>query len=147
MDAKLGTYKTIDTLGKTPLELIIKVYDGAIQAFRDARKSYEAEEFTQGHEEIEKARRFLVHLYTTLDMEKGGQVAEQLSKLYSYMISQVDVARAAKDLGRIDDNITILENLRASWQALSEQAAAGGPTVEPTTEPAEVGDAGFSLSG
>ena len=37
MDGKLGTYHTIETHGKSQFELIIKVYDGAIAAYRSAQ--------------------------------------------------------------------------------------------------------------
>jgi flagellar protein FliS len=125
MNDKLDTYKTIDTMGKSQVELILQVYDGAIKAFSDAREQYKDKKLEDGYEQMEKARRFIVHLYTTLNMSEGGEIAANLGRLYSYIITQIDVSEATKDLSRIDDNIKILENLRGSWVALREQERLG----------------------
>jgi len=121
MDGKLSTYRTIDTLGKSQIDLILQVYDGALGAFKAAAGHYRAEEFQGGYEQLERARKFLVHLYTTLDQEGGQEVASNLAKLYSFMICQIDAVEASHDASLIDSNVTILENLRAAWLGLKEQ--------------------------
>jgi flagellin-specific chaperone FliS len=73
MDGKLSTYRTIDTLGKSQVDLILQVYDGAIAAFRAAAEHYVSGELQGGYEQLERARKLLVHLYTTLDQGKGGE--------------------------------------------------------------------------
>jgi len=121
MDGTLATYRAVDTHGKSQLELILQVYDGALAAYREAAQCYEKQDLNAGYESLEKAKRFVVHLYTTLDPEKGGEIAEQLGKLYAYVVNQTNVAEATKDLSRIDDIISVLENLRLGWAGLKEQ--------------------------
>jgi len=120
MDNKLDSYRTADTMGKSQIELILQVYDGAIKAFTKAREHYEQEQNNEGHEELEKARKFLTHLYTTLDTDRGGDVAENLGKLYALIISQTDIVQATKDLKMIDTNLTLLGNLREGWAGIGE---------------------------
>lgn len=146
MDGKLRSYQTAETLGKSQLDLILQVYDGAIGYYRTARDHYAANRLNEGYEQIEKARRCMVHLYTTLDMEAGGEIANNLSRLYSYIISQTDVAQASKDLNRIDDNIKILENLRQSWSALKEQDLIIPAESEPVAAGSGNNTGGFSTS-
>jgi flagellar secretion chaperone FliS len=121
MDGKLNTYQQIETSTKSQLDLILKVYDGAIKEFKDASESYKKEEYNKGYEHLEKSRKFLTHLYSTLDMDKGGEVAENLGKLYVFMINQVNVAEATKDLKLIDENINILNNIRSGWKGLKDE--------------------------
>jgi len=121
MDGKLNTYQQIETSTKSQLDLILKVYDGTIKEFKDASESYKKEEYNQGYEHLEKSRKFLTHLYSTLDMDKGGEVAENLGKLYVFMINQVNVAEATKDLKLIDENINILNNIRSGWKGLKDE--------------------------
>ena len=121
MDDKVKAYQTTDTLGKSQLDLIIKVYDGAIAAYKKASKAFEKEDNTQGREQLEKAKKFVTHLYTTLDMEKGGDIAKQLSDLYSFVVNQTNIVDATKDLKEIDDIIGILDNLRQGWVELKQQ--------------------------
>ena len=121
MTKEVNAYQKTAILGKSQLELIIQVYDGAIAAFRDAKKAYGDGDNEKGYQQLEKAKRFVTHLYTTLDPEKGGEIAERLAKLYAFVINQTNVVQATKDLSQIDDNITVLQNLRLGWMGLKEQ--------------------------
>ena len=75
MNNKLEAYRYADTMGKSPLDLIITVYDGALKALRMAAEHYRSEKNQDGYDEIQKTKRMVTHLYSTLDTEKGGQVA------------------------------------------------------------------------
>ena len=143
MDGSLKSYEAVDTLGKSQVELIIKVYDGAIAAYRAAAECYREEEYQTGYEHLEKAKAFVVHLYTTLDNEQGGEIAENLGKLYSFIVNQTNVVEATKDLSDIDDIISVLTNLRAGWSELKQQEAKTAPAA--ATEPIPGG--GFVTSG
>ncbi|MFZ5979602.1 MAG: flagellar export chaperone FliS [Candidatus Zixiibacteriota bacterium] len=143
----IGEYQKNDTLGKSQLDLIIKVYDGAINSFKEARGFYEKKDFFKGHEQLDRVRKFLTHLYTTLDFEKGGKISVNLGQLYVFVLTQLDVIRATKDLKKIDDNIKILNNLRSGWAGLKEQGL-DRPKGVPSPKPSPVGAGGqFSISG
>ncbi|MEA3296979.1 MAG: flagellar export chaperone FliS [candidate division Zixibacteria bacterium] len=144
MEGTLNTYRSMETHGKSQLDLIIQVYDGAIVAYRKAAELYQNEDFTTGYKELEKAKRFVVHLYTTLDAEKGGEIAENLGSLYAFVVNETNIVEATKDSSQIDDIITVLENLRSGWAQLREKTARTGQ--KPTqTEKATPGG-GFSTS-
>ncbi len=124
MEGKLSTYRTVETLGKSQLDLIIQVYDGAIAAFRAAGDSYRRDDCEGGYQQLQKAKRFVTHLYTTLNPEAGAQIADNLGRLYAFVINQTNVAEATKDLSVIDDNIIILDNVRLGWLELRQQKVA-----------------------
>ena len=144
MDGRLNAYRKEDTAGKSQIELILQVYDGAIAAFRASADHYEKNETDAGFEQLERARRFVTHLYTTLDHTKGGEIADRLSRLYAWVINQINVAEATKDLGVIDDNITILNNLREGWSGVKDQLQQKRRQPAETPEPATAG--GFTHS-
>ena len=143
MNGSLKSYETVDTLGKSQVELVIKVYDGAIAAYRAAAECYRKEEYQTGYDHLEKAKTFVVHLYTTLDNEQGGVIADNLGKLYSFIVNQTNVIEATKDLSDIDDIINVLTNLRAGWSELKQQEAKTAPTA--ATE--RIPGGGFATSG
>lgn len=144
MDGALKTYKQSETLGKSQLDLIIMVFDGAISAFTKARQAIAKNDMATVHSELERARRFVVHLYTTLDTEGGGEIARQLGQLYSFVINQTSVIEATKDLALIDDNITVLGNVRQGWVALKKQ---DGQNPDSSDSPARTQhNSGFSAS-
>ncbi len=136
MDGKLAAYRKEETVGKSQLDLILQVYDGAIAAFGTAKENYAANDSTGGWEHLERARKFVTHLYTTLNHEKGGDISVNLAKLYAWVINQINVAQATKDLQIIDDNITILGNLRDGWAGLKNT------DMETTSSPTEAAPQG-----
>ncbi|MDF1543647.1 MAG: flagellar protein FliS [bacterium] len=123
MDAKLNTYRTIDTLGKSQIDLILKVYDGALNEYRSSREAAEKEEYHNLRPHLEKAAKFITHLYTTLDPKKGGEIAANLGQLYAHILGLTDQVAATKEIKVIDDIISILENLREGWAGLKQQEA------------------------
>lgn len=123
MQEKVNLYQKVNTLGNSQLNLIIQVYDGAISSFKKAADAFGQDDMAAGREHLEKAKRFVTHLYTTLDMEKGQEISEKLSKLYAFIINQTIIVEATKDIKQLDDNIAILNNLRLGWIGLKQQQA------------------------
>ncbi len=124
MKRGIGSYQKTETFGKSPLELLLMVYDGAIQAMSDAESAFRDGDRDGGREKIERARKFITHLYTTLDNERGGEVATQLGHLYVFIIERLQVAQASADFEALVDLQAILNNLRSGWKGV-EQAANG----------------------
>lgn len=118
MDNKIGTYRAVDFHGKSQLELLIQVYDGAINSYKTAKKEYEANNLEAGYVQLEKAKKFITHLYTTLDHKKGGEVAESLEKIYVFVLNETNVLEATKESSKFDDIVYILGNLRSGWSEL-----------------------------
>ena len=145
MAGKVTEYQRNDTLGKSQIDLVIKVYDGAINAFKTAKNNYKENEPQKGYEQLEKVRKFITHLYTTLDFKQGGEIAEKLSKLYVFILTQLDVIEATKDLKKIDDNIKILNNLRSGWTGIKQQGAGVQKNV-PSEEPVAAASGQFTTS-
>lgn len=125
MNRDLKAYESTSTLGLSQLDLILKVYDGAIGAFKEAAELYSKNDLNGGYEKMERAKKFVTHLYTTLDPDNGGEIAERLGKIYAYVLNQTDIAQATKDLKVIDDNISVLKNVREGWQGLKDQQKNG----------------------
>jgi len=125
MDEKLSQYRKSETENKTVPELIVMVYDGAIDNLKKAVELYKAEKMQDGYEAMEKAKRFVVHLYTTLDEEKGGDIAANLSDMYAYIIERMNFVQATKDIKTIKESIDLLSNIREGWVGLAEQVKSG----------------------
>ncbi|HHI03484.1 MAG: flagellar export chaperone FliS [Candidatus Zixiibacteriota bacterium] len=136
MEGKLTQYRKAEAESKSAPELIVMVYDGAISSLKKAAELYKAENSQDGREAMEKAKRFVVHLYTTLDEEKGGEVAANLSAMYAYLIERMNFIQATKDIETINNSIDILTNIREGWIGLADQVKSrqpknGGNAVSP----------------
>ena len=146
MDIGLKEYQRTETLGRSQLDLIMQVYDGAIAAFTAAGGCYKEQNLQEGYEQLERAKRFVTHLYTTLDFEQGGDIAANLGKLYAFVLTQTDLAVATKDQSVIQGNIKILKNIREGWAGIDRPD--DPPEMESIPETTSVNlKGGFSTSG
>lgn len=108
-------------MGMSQLDLILTVYRGAINLLNQARASFEEKEYEEGRAACARARKCVVHLYTTLDMNKGGEIADGLGKVYAFMIEQIDLVSAGKSTEQIDEIIKLLDTIKEGWVGLKEQ--------------------------
>jgi flagellar secretion chaperone FliS len=139
MKQNLEAYRHADTMGKSPVDLILMVYDGAIKAMKSAADCYKRKENQAGYEEIQNAKRMVTHLFTTLDNDKGGQVSAHLGKMYTWVISQLLILEATKNIDQLGKVIEVMGNLRSGWETLKSQSSTiveqtGPETSEKITE-------------
>ncbi len=144
MDTKLESYRMADANGKSQLDLLVQIYDGTLSALENARAAYASGTLDAGYEQMERARRFVMHLYTTLDFEQGGEVADNLSRLYVFALKNIDLIEATKNLNVIDDTIRVVRNIREGWAELKNRVAA--PNGAPELHEAHVGGKAFETS-
>ncbi len=121
MKEQINTYRQVDTTGKSQLDLILQVYSGAIQGLKSGREHYASGKLNEGYEQMERSRKCIVHLYTTLDFEQGGDIARSLGQLYTFVMGEMDVIEATKDLAKLDSCILVMENLRQGWEQLKQE--------------------------
>ncbi len=129
MSTGLTAYKKISTMGMSQIDLVLAVYRGTLDFIDQAKEHFEGNAAADGRTACERARKCLVHLYTTLDMDRGGDIAAQLGSLYAYTIEQLDVASANKDNKKLDAIREIISNLRSGWEEL-KQSGAAAPSSE-----------------
>lgn len=139
----IGSYQKFDILGKSPLELLLMVYQGAAKELKEAEEALARGDRETGRAKMERARKFITHLYTTLDNDKGGEVAVKLGQLYVFIIERIQVAQATGDTEIIGDLRAIIENLQSGWQGIKktespaqEETKTKGPSVS-FVKPAE----------
>ncbi len=121
MNKKLYTYQMIDSAGKSTPELLVQVYDGVVRKMRDAIAACKEGNDDAAQAALEKTKTVMVHLYTSLDNDKGGDIAVKLGQLYAYIVERIIYTQATKDTKTIEECIGILENIRSAWAELARQ--------------------------
>ena len=153
MKTDQNEYRKTSTMGMSQLDLILSVYKGAINYVVQTKTDFQEANYSSGRTACEKARKCIVHLYTTLDMDKGEQIADYLGQLYAYIIKQLDLAVASKSQEQLDDVLNVLNTLKDGWNELKVREGKAtsltrSKTVD-TTESGEDGDesAQFEMAG
>jgi len=118
-------------------QLIIIIYDHCIKWCGIAREALEAGQLARKAEACHKVEAGLSELMTSLNMEKGGEVAKNLWRLYdfySHHIHEGNMKNIAQNFTEVAD---MMGTLREGWQkalgqvrqdrTLSSNLAAGTP--------------------
>jgi flagellar protein FliS len=65
-----------------------------------------------------RAIRLINQLNITLDMERGGKVAENLRSLYVYMLARLTYANAAKDAAVVAEVSALVRKVKSGWDGI-----------------------------
>ena len=85
-----------------------------------AIKEIEGNNFEGKGKYIAKAQDIIFELNAVLDMEAGGEITQNLRKLYLYMNRRLNEANIKVDAEIIQEVISLLEELNKSWKAIAE---------------------------
>lgn len=124
-------YQTQQIMTAPPVKLVAMLYERAIRALRDSLRAIDAGNVELRFQNIEKASEIIVHLSGTLDTERGGEVAANLSRLYVFMLRRLSEVNLRNDAQAARDVIGLLEPLAESWRELARGAPEASSTLSP----------------
>ena len=67
---------------------------------------------------MSKAIALIGQLNGTLDMERGGQVAENLRALYEYMLTRLTLANATNDARIVAEVVGLVAKIKSGWDQI-----------------------------
>jgi len=97
-------------------KVLLMLYDGALKFVRFARIGIEKQSPKIKGENISKIMAILTELDCALDRELGGPLAENLSKLYQYMMNRLTVANIESNAEALDEVERLLSELRDGFE-------------------------------
>ncbi len=107
----------------SPHQLIVMLYDGAIEAIRKTKIYTEIKNIEMKATSVDKALRIIKDgLTASLDMNAGGSLAQQLLALYEYIGKELILANLKNDIERMDNCINLLDDLRGAWLSIGQTA-------------------------
>lgn len=102
-------------------KLIIMLYEGAIKNINFAIQYINNKNIEKSHNSMVKAKNIISELMSSLNMEKGGEVAKNLKSLYAFMFSQLIEANMNKDIKPLKNIINLLKELKLAWIHIGKQ--------------------------
>jgi flagellar protein FliS len=109
----------------SPTRLIVLLYDGAVRFCGMAIEAIEAKDLEGQNQNLIKAQRILGELISSLDKSAGGEVAENLSRLYVHMLEQLVNANLNDDIEPVKTVQRMLMELRDTWQEVDRMTMQG----------------------
>jgi len=111
-------------MGASPHKLIALLYQGARQAIARARMHMQMGNVAQRGETISKAIRIIEGgLQVSLNKEVGGEIAQRLDALYSYMARRLLEANVKKSEDMLIEVDRLLATLESAWLKIAPEAA------------------------
>ena len=111
----------VKTAGK--MDLVILCYEKAIQFLVQTRNAYEDGQFEKKSTALKKAMDIIEELNSSLDFEKGGQIAKNLDAIYNYLHRRLLEGDINRDLTAFDEAIRIMGELKEAWEAIGSESA------------------------
>jgi flagellar secretion chaperone FliS len=124
-------YMRTQTETSSPTKLVVMLYDGAVRFLSLARDKMASGDLEARHTYLVKAQRILGELLSALDFEKGGEVAKNLQRIYTYMLQQLVDANLNDRVEPIDEVIRLLRDLRESWAEVDKAMQAAHAQESP----------------
>lgn len=120
-------YRTQAVTTAGPAQLVLMLFDRAIVAVRRVRDAEVAPERLGALEvmnaELQRAQDIVSELQATLDFDRGGDIAVNLDRLYTFCLGELISANIEKDASRLAPVEDVLADLRQAW----DQACCGAP--------------------
>ncbi len=114
-------YQTQQIMTASPAMLVFMLFEKAIGSLKEAVNAIENKEIEARWRANGRAMEIVFHLQMTLDMGKGGEVAANLDRLYSYILTRLPKVDIRNDVAAAKEVIGLLEPLRESWRELAKQ--------------------------
>ncbi|MHA1152071.1 MAG: flagellar export chaperone FliS [Alphaproteobacteria bacterium] len=117
------TCQTALVMTSDPATLVAMLYDKVVSCLKAAAQAIHNNEIETRWKNNHRAQEIINHLFMTLDLERGGEVASNLEALYSYMLLRLPDIDVNNDARVAEEVIELIEPLRASWNELARSSA------------------------
>ena len=129
-------YLAQQVMSASPAKLVAMLYDRAITLLHEAIKAIEAGNIERRWRANGKATEVICELWQALDMDAGGEIAENLNRLYGFMMMHLTMVDTENSAQAAREVIGLLEPLRRSWHELADGEGAKGESKCGSGDPA-----------
>ncbi|WP_412972734.1 flagellar export chaperone FliS [Glaciecola sp. MF2-115] len=118
---KKGSLKQ-DIATADPHRLTLMLMQGALDRMAYAKGCMERKDFAGKSEHLSRVNAILINLRDTLDLDVGGEIAENLYGLYEFMVQRLLDANVQNNLQIMDEVINLLLPIKTAWAGIPEDA-------------------------
>lgn len=118
----MNAYLENMVLTANPIKQVILLYEKAILCLEEAMElmevsSEDPEQVKRKYEALGRATEILVVLNSTLNMERGGEIAKNLREIYEALISDiVRITAKGDEPETLKKMVKILSDLKEGWE-------------------------------
>jgi flagellar protein FliS len=121
--AAVARYQQNDVLSMSPARRVVFLYGQALASLRQAARYLEKGDIEQRSRCMMRASEIVAELLCSLDFEAGGEIASNLARLYTWMMSEIFDIDRLRDPKRLQQLTGIVAELHTAWDQAASQVA------------------------
>ena len=122
------SYRETDVLTADPVGLVVVLYDILLKDLREAVWALKDGDIERRAAAVRHSLLVLQQLQGTLDMERGGVVAQNLDRFYNFTRAKLLEAQIKMSAEMFEQQITFVASIREAWQEVRRGQLAEQPT-------------------
>jgi flagellar protein FliS len=122
-------YRTTTVETASPVELVSMLYQGVLRFTQRGIHAIERRNVEEAHASFVRAQAIVIELAAYLDLQAGGEVAQNLNALYDYAYHRLVEANCQKTTAPAEDVVQLFRSLLPAWQALADGQGAAEPAL------------------
>ncbi|NOT85657.1 MAG: flagellar export chaperone FliS [Methylococcaceae bacterium] len=119
---KAGQYASVQTSSQiedaSPHQLIVMLMEGFLARVNSAKGAIVQKDVEAKNVFINKAIGIIGGLHEALDLEKGGEIAQNLNNLYTYISKRLFQASIENNTEMLDEVAGLMREIKGGWDAI-----------------------------
>jgi flagellar protein FliS len=101
-------------------QMILMLYNGAIESLGRAQAAMASNDMLTKNKSVRSTLDIIGYLRGILNPEAGGTIANNLSKLYEYMVERLSRANVMNDPEGVREVSKLIAEIKAGWEAIPQ---------------------------
>lgn len=125
-----AAYQTTAVKTASQGKLVVMLYQGAERELTSANKCFgsdskiPASKIESFGKHVMKAQEIINELQVSLDMDKGGQIAQNLMSIYVFFNKELTDVSIKQDKTKLNQVLEMIKQLGSAWETASQNTAA-----------------------
>lgn len=120
--SQVASYREMEILSASPERLVVLMFDHLVVSLHRVKLSLDNNDVNLRTVSLGKARGIVSELLATLDFDKGGKIARDLSNLYTFLLGEMLEIGMHRDARKVERLMQIAEELRTGFTGAASAA-------------------------
>jgi flagellar protein FliS len=103
------------------VQIILMLYEGILNHIKIAKQKVERGDVLTKGTHLSKATLIVTELSNILDMEKGGEISQNLRSLYTYVVQRLIYANLNNDLTALEEAEKVIGTIKDGWKEMMKE--------------------------
>ncbi|MDN2479915.1 flagellar export chaperone FliS [Vibrio astriarenae] len=104
----------------SPYQLVLMLIEGFLDTLTRAEGHMESQRLKEKGESIARCLDIIGGLNSALDMDRGGEMAAQMNRLYDFCALRLFEASTSNDIAKLGEVRTVMSNIQEGWKNFGE---------------------------